>query len=152
MSNHRYHYIECGLPNVWLENGFEIRETPYGEGVSIHDVDGLNRAIGLALSEGTAPLTEAEFRFLRLEMDMSQKALGRLLGKDEQSISLYERSGNIPDLVDRAVRQFYLEYCHVDGKFRDLMDRFVALDNQIQDLERELSFMETPSGWEPKAA
>ena len=30
-----YHYVECGLPNVWLRNGFEKKQTPYGEGVSI---------------------------------------------------------------------------------------------------------------------
>lgn len=152
MNNQRYQYIESGLNNVWLENGFEIRKTAYGEAISIHNVDGLNRAIGLALVENTAPLTGAAFKFLRVEMDMSQKALGRLLDKDEQSVSLYERKGNIPPLVDRTVRQFYLEYCHVDGKFRDLMERFVELDNRIQDLERELSFTETATGWEPKAA
>jgi putative transcriptional regulator len=152
MKDNRYHYIESGLNNVWLENGFEVRETPYGEGISIHNVDGLHRVIGLALSESTAALSPAAFKFLRVEMDLSQKALARLLDKDEQTISLYERKGDIPALVAGAVRQFYREYREVDGTFRDLMQRFVELDNELGDMERELSFMETPDGWQPKAA
>jgi hypothetical protein len=32
------------------------------------------------------------------------------------------------------------------------MQRFVELDNELGDMERELSFMETPDGWQPKAA
>ncbi len=152
MSDHRYHYLECGLSNVWLENGFEVHETPYGEGVSIHDVEGLHRVIGLALSDSPAPLSPEAFKFLRIEMDLSQKALARLLDKDEQTISLYERNGNIPALVDRALRQFYREYCHVDGTFRDLMQRFVELDNQLQDVALELRFSETQNRWQPKAA
>ena len=36
-----YHYVECGLPNVWLRNGFEKKQTPYGEGVSISDIERL---------------------------------------------------------------------------------------------------------------
>ena len=35
-----YHYVECGLPNVWLRNGFE-KKTPYGEGVSISGIERL---------------------------------------------------------------------------------------------------------------
>ena len=152
MSSNRYHYTESGLPNIWLRNGFVIEQTPYGEAVSIHDLDGLHRAIGLSLIESAAPLSPAEFKFLRVEMDMSQKALARLLDVTEQTVSLYERQGNIPGLTDRSVRQFYREYCNIDGKFRDLVEEFVALDNQIQDLGRDLDFAETPDGWRPQAA
>ncbi|MBU0656550.1 MAG: hypothetical protein KJ914_15615 [Gammaproteobacteria bacterium] len=41
------HYQSCGLANVWLCNGFENKQTPYGEAVSIADVEGLHKAIGL---------------------------------------------------------------------------------------------------------
>jgi hypothetical protein len=51
-----------------------------------------------------------------------------------------------------AVRQFYREYCEVDGTFRDLMQRLVEQDNELGDMERELSFMEKADGWQPKAA
>ena len=29
-----YHYTDGGLRNVWLANGYEIKKTPYGEGVA----------------------------------------------------------------------------------------------------------------------
>ena len=41
-----YHYTGCGLDNIYLANGFERKVTPYGEGVSIADADGLHEAIG----------------------------------------------------------------------------------------------------------
>ena len=46
-----YHYVECGLPNVWLRNGFEKKQTPYGEGVSISDIEGLHRCISRTLCD-----------------------------------------------------------------------------------------------------
>lgn len=149
----KYHYTECGLNNVWLVNGFEIHRTPYGEGVSIHDVDGLNVAIGLALVEKSAPLTPEEFRFLRVAMDLPQKSLASLVEVTEQTISLYERGKQkIPRLVDAALRQFYSEYCEKDSELRSLVERLVSLDHYIGELEREISFMETACGWEPRAA
>ena len=30
-----YHYTESGLRNVWLENGYTVRQTPYGETIAI---------------------------------------------------------------------------------------------------------------------
>jgi len=40
-----YHYKECGLKNVWLVNGFEIKKTPYGKRVSITNLPGLHKLI-----------------------------------------------------------------------------------------------------------
>jgi len=35
-----YHYTDGGLRNVWLANGHEIKNTPYGEGVvALDDMD-----------------------------------------------------------------------------------------------------------------
>jgi len=45
------HYTACGLDNVWLANGFTIKETKYGKGVSIDDVDGLHRLLASNLVE-----------------------------------------------------------------------------------------------------
>lgn len=147
----KYHYKECGLDNVWLSNGFEIHDTPYGEGVSIHDVDGLEKAIGIALVDSVHPLKAKEFRFLRVQLDMSQKALSRLLGCEEQTVSLYERGQSpIPALADRSLRQMFLEYHKVDSEFRELLEKFVQLDNELSDLESQISFMETERGWEPE--
>lgn len=102
-----YHYTQSGLDNVWLENGFLIMETPYGRSVAVDDVDGLHRAIGAALVEKPGTLTGKEFRFLRLELDLSQVRLGELLGTSSQSVARWEKTGNIPKDVDFLVRHIY---------------------------------------------
>lgn len=59
------HYTQCGLPDVWLLNGFCRRETPYGDAVSVENINGLHRAIALYLVKKKAELTGSELRFLR---------------------------------------------------------------------------------------
>src|SRR5437870_2991651 len=46
-----YHYIASGLDNVFLTSGVSINETPYGTMVSIENLNGLHRAIGLHIVE-----------------------------------------------------------------------------------------------------
>jgi hypothetical protein len=38
-----HQYTDGGLRNVWLVNGYELKQTPFGEGVVIHDLDGLTK-------------------------------------------------------------------------------------------------------------
>src|SRR3546814_6244956 len=66
-----YHYTESGLRNVWLANGYKIRNVGGEEAVAIHDVDELHRTIGRNLARKSR-LTGAELRFLRKEMGLSQ--------------------------------------------------------------------------------
>jgi putative transcriptional regulator len=104
-----YHYKQCGLPNVWLANGYTVHETPYGKGVSIKDVDGLHRVIGQAIVS-KPHLTGAELRFLRKEMGCSQKSLATIVGTSEQTVSLWERGrGQITPAADHLVRLYYVE-------------------------------------------
>jgi hypothetical protein len=63
------HYTACGLDNVYLRNGFK-RETIDGEEyVSIEDLDGLWKAIGLHLVTTRKALTPKEIKFLRQQME-----------------------------------------------------------------------------------
>lgn len=106
----RYHYRECGLPNVWLLNGFKVKDTPYGRGVSIHDMAALHSCIGKALCDKSKSLTGFEFRFLRVEMDYSEDELGGLLGLTGQQIRNIENERTaIQEWCDRLVRHVYLE-------------------------------------------
>lgn len=104
-----YHYTESGLTNVWLANGFTLRKTKYGQGVSIHNVDGLHRALARMLAQKPR-LTGAEVRFLRKEMGMSQRGLGELLGVTDQAVALWERKGRLPRTADRLLRLIYVEH------------------------------------------
>jgi len=70
-----YHYTDGGLRNVWLENGYEVKKTPYGEGIAFHDLDGLTMTICLALTDKVGVLTGTEFRYVRSAgMMLSQPA------------------------------------------------------------------------------
>jgi putative transcriptional regulator len=106
-----YRYLGSGLPNVYLKNGYEIVETPYGEGVTIHSIDGLHAAIGAAIVNSPSPLVGYEFRFLRNELELSQKTLGKLLGCDEQAVARWEKgkSKQVNSPAERILRLLYEE-------------------------------------------
>lgn len=143
-----YHYTESGLQNVWLKNGYVIRETPYGKGVSIHDIAGLHKVIGIAIAR-KPKLTGAELRFLRKEMGMSQAALALLVGSTDQNVSLWERRGRIPKTSDRLIRLLYAE--HSSGKnvkIKELIERINTLDKVTQE---KLEFETTKQEWKEAA-
>lgn len=125
-----YHYTDSGLDNIYLANGFKIHKTPYGEGVSIQDTAGLHRQIGLWLIDLPKPLTGAELRFLRIEMDLSQAALAHIIASTEQNVRRWEkaRSRPIHGPADRLIRALYNEYVGGDGTLRSMVDRLAELD------------------------
>jgi putative transcriptional regulator len=124
-----YHYTESGLNNIWLKNGYVVKNTPYGEAVSIQDVEGLHKLIGTIIAR-RPKLTGPELRFLRKEMEMSQKALASLVGTSEQNISLWERRGRVPQAADRLIKLVYLEAISekANVQIRELIDRLNAQD------------------------
>lgn len=46
-----YHYVQCGLGNIWLSNGFRVEQTPYGQAVSIDNAEALDKANANYLTE-----------------------------------------------------------------------------------------------------
>lgn len=117
-----YHYTDGGLRNVWLKNGYVERSTPYGKGVSFHDLDGLTKAICLALAKKPGKLTGAEFRYIRCNMLLSQKSLGQCMGYSEQAIAKWEKSGKIPKVVECFLRSIYLEKNNGSQKVCTMID------------------------------
>ncbi len=108
----KYHYTDSGLNNIWLANGYEVVKTNYGEGVVIHDLAGLHRAIGQMLG-GKSRLTGTEVRFIRKEMELSQRGLAELMCVTDQAVAKWEKHGQIPKGADRMLRLIYLE--HLNG-------------------------------------
>lgn len=114
MKNKMFHYTDGGLKNVWLQNGFEIRKTPYGKGVAIHDIDGLTKAICLALTNKSSPLSGVEFHYVRSGgMLLSQAGLASMMGVDAQTITRWEKNGRLPKWTDKLIRVLFI--AHVDG-------------------------------------
>jgi DNA-binding transcriptional regulator YiaG len=137
-----YHYTESGLDNVWLENGYTVEtHQNYGELVSIVNARGLHEAIGRWLIAQPRPLVGAEFRFLRVEMDFSQRLMAQLIGVTEQAIAKWEKARIKPvanKAAERLLRLAYKEY--LDGpEFSAIMDRITKLDADRADLELHLS-------------
>ncbi|GLT03040.1 hypothetical protein GCM10007897_44810 [Sphingobium jiangsuense] len=125
-----YHYKESGLDNVFLENGYTVHQTPYGEGVSIHDTEGLHRLIGEQIVAGPKRINGAEFRFLRLAMELSQRNIAAIIGSEEQTVRRWEKCRNQPvnGPADRLIRLLYTEYVGGNVKIRDAVDRLAKLD------------------------
>jgi DNA-binding transcriptional regulator YiaG len=122
-----YHYTECGLDNVWLENGYTVRKTAYGEATSVIDVDGLLKALALSLTKKKGRLTGKELRFMRTCMCLSQGRLGKLVGSSENAVSLWERHGKVPKTEDAVVRMLVLEKYAGDGN----MEKALELANDV---------------------
>lgn len=141
-----YHYVDSGLDNVWLENGYAIHQTPYGEGVAIQDSEGLHRAIGAWLIALPKPLNGAELRFIRLELGLTQRDLAAILGATEQSVRRWEKARNraIHGSADRLLRVLYHDDLDGDGSVRAIVDRLANLD-QVESLTGR--FRETSAGW-----
>jgi len=146
-----YHYKESGLDNVFLVDGYRAHKTPYGEGVSIQDTKGLHKAIGRWLVDAPKPLNGAELRFLRLEMETTQRALAGLIGTKEQTLRLWEkhRKKALPGSADRLVRAVYSEYIGGDGTVRRLLDHLAELDEVKVG---RTSFRQTNKGWKLQTA
>lgn len=141
-----YHYVQCGLDNVWLVNGFKIENTPYGAGVTIADPDALNLAIAEYLTEKPGRLSGQEFRFLRIELDMSQKRIGELLGREAQTIALWEKLPELNADADFLIRHIYRQT--KINKRQTYVEMVDVLNNQDRsEHEATLNFEETEKGW-----
>ena len=141
MSKELYHYVECGLDDVWLMNGFERHDSPRGQSISIKDIDALHQAIGEHLSWNKRDLTGAEIRFLRQEMLMSQAVLAGLLDVKELTVHRWETGKNsAPKTAESLIRFLYLEQIKSRaGKIRASLRRIADLEEGI-DRKQELVF------------
>lgn len=147
-----YQYILCGLPNVYLNNGYTIESSHYGTAVSIQDIKGLHRAIGLSIIENPNPLSSCEVRFLRKEMDLSQKALAELLAVKDVTVRKWESGENkVNGAADRLLRVLYKENIEADSSIKLLIEKIAQLDKKIY-AQAKMQFTETETGWQKKAA
>lgn len=100
-----YRYVESGLENVYLLNGFEEED---GD-LTIKDIEGLHRAIALNIVMQRKAPSGRELRFLREEMDMTQAQLAHLLGINVQSVARWEKGQTEPNgAAVFALRILYL--------------------------------------------
>lgn len=118
-----YHYTACGLDNVWLENGYTLKATRYGKGVSVNDVDGLHKLLAAKLVEKQGLLNGKEFKFLRVQLGLSQEGLGKLMGVSENAVSLWERKDTVPLAHDHLLRLMVLGKMQGNTKIGEAIER-----------------------------
>ncbi len=148
-----YHYTECGLDNVWLVNGYLRKETAYGSGVSVKNAKDLHEAIGLELINKAGPLSNKEFRFLRVLLNLSQTNLAAIHGVKEGTISNWERGATtIPKSDDSMLRVCFAAAKQGDTQIAILLKRINYLE-QAHYAAQKLVVAETNSGhWETLAS
>lgn len=143
-----YHYTECGLDNVWLANGYKVSRTAYGKGVSVDRADQLSDAIALSLIAKKGRLSGKEFRFLRTKLELSQQSAGRFIGATEQSVSLWERTGKVPQYADTIIRSVYAEQYTGNPTILAVIDRVNTVERLCS---QRIVMSEGKTGWKPKS-
>lgn len=145
-----YHYTDCGLPNVWLDGGVEVKETPYGTTTSIAALDNLHHEIAMDIIARANIMTGAEMRFLRIELDVSQKTLATMLKTSAKNIQRWER--NRDDEVSNGPACVALGALYVgmrsDEEFRKLVQNVADIDRELAELEHRMSFRLDGEHWE----
>jgi len=126
-----YHYTESGLDDIYLINGFEMKDGC----LKIHDLEGLHRAIGRWLVFTRKELSGGEMRFLRHELELSQVALSTLLGVNERTVIRWEndrrdRSAGHPS-ADRTLRLLYIETLSGNANVSEALQRIANLDDHM---------------------
>ena len=142
-----YHYTDGGLRNVWLANGYEIKKTPYGEGVTVHNLDGLTRSICMALTRKASLLTGSEFRYIRSAgMLLSQPALGKLMGIDGQSVARWEKTSKVPRWADKLVRLLYTAQAEGNEPIAKAVERIKTVERLVK---QKIVVKESRGQWRP---
>lgn len=143
-----YQYRESGLDSVFLVNGFEYHNSPRGRTVSIQDVEGLHKTIGLTLAQMEKRLTGKEFRYLRVEMLLSQASLAKVLGVRELTVSRWEKEETeIPVATEAVVREMYLDSIGEGGRIRELLEKIADLDDRL-DEAKTIRVRKPKKNWE----
>ena len=142
-----YHYTDGGLRNVWLANGYEIKKTPFGEGVAFHNLDGLTESICIALTNKAGVLTGSEFRYIRSAgMLLSQPALGKLMGIFGQSVARWEKTSKVPRWADKLVRLLYTAQAEGNEPIAKAVERIKTVERLVK---QRIVVKESRGQWKP---
>ncbi|WP_369922182.1 helix-turn-helix domain-containing protein [Marinomonas polaris] len=141
-----YHYTECGLPNVYLKNGFTIEHIDGEDYTSIDDMNNLHVAIAQSITDSHTALRPAEFKYLRIELNLSQKMLGHRFGVSEQTIARYEKGqSEIPRTTDAALRSLFMEKLEKTNSVSYFLD--LLSDAEAQQAAKEILLEEIDNRW-----
>jgi DNA-binding transcriptional regulator YiaG len=134
-------YTACGLDDVYLVNGFTREMVDGEEYLTIEDLDGLWKAIGLCLISSRKILAPKEIRFLRDHMELTQAQLGARLRVSDQTVARWEKGETklVPGPADLMLRVLFLaspaaqpEGQQILAKLNELCERIIEQDEPHQ--------------------
>jgi len=143
------HYTECGLDNIWLMNGYEEVDTPYGKATIVDNERGLHEAIVESLYKKSSDLTGHEFLFLRKEMDMSQMAIAEVFGVQDTTIRNFERKEKLGSAYSHLMKAVCQEYFSGQTRINVIIEAAKAKHDLGE--KEELHFTESAEGWKQAA-
>lgn len=144
----QFRYQGCGLDNVFLSNGYHETVSAAGEkSLFIENIEGLHKAIAQMIADDPAPLDAKTFKFLRKEMDMSQRQVSMICGVEEQTVSLWERARvPIPELAALMLKTLTKESCSGNAEMMRLIERMNHLDREVT---RQIELRRAGDTWVP---
>ena len=105
-----YHYIECGLSNVFIEGMTTVSDHAGEKTVTIPAIGLLHQVIAEGIVTLPSKMNGKELRFLRTEMGMTQAMLAEVLKVTSLTISRWEREEtSIDDAGEMLVRLMAVE-------------------------------------------
>ena len=140
------HYTGCGLRDVWLKNGYTVKDTPYGQATAIHNREALHKTIGFHWVNNQPVLIGEVIRFLRKEMDLTQQQLGHFLGVNESTVRNWENDHQrMPTAAALVLRGLYASYIKADSDIRTIVERMAQLNRGAY--WETLHLEDTETGW-----
>lgn len=143
-----FHYRRSGLDNIYLLNGFEAEWEDGERYVTVLDVDGLHRAIGLHLVCNRKTLAPKEIKFLRKTLNLTQSEMGRLIGQSDQQVARWEKGeSNINGPADRLLRILFAYTAHREEGLTMPMEFLQKLDALDSYPESKVEFCKQGEDW-----
>jgi DNA-binding transcriptional regulator YiaG len=150
------HYTACGLDDVYLVNGFTRERIDGEDAITIEDMDGLWKAIGLALV-GRKTLAPKEVRFLRQHMDLTQAELGARLRVSDQTVARWEK-GETPlsGPADLMLRVLFLASKCAQPQGGKVLEHMTKILDELRERDEPLHAapirLHHAKKWEPEIA
>jgi DNA-binding transcriptional regulator YiaG len=151
------HYTACGLDHVYLVDGFTREQIDGEDAVTIEDLDGLWKAIGLALVKGRKTLAPKEVRFLRHHMDLTQAELGEELRVSDQTVARWEKGETpVSGPADVALRLLFLLSDAAQPEGHRVLEHVIKMLDDLRERDEEEHpapiTLHHAKKWEPEKA
>jgi DNA-binding transcriptional regulator YiaG len=88
----------------------------------------LHQVLSIELTQKKGRVTGKELRFMRTALGMSQEGLGKCVGATEQSVSLWERTGKVPQYADSILRLLVSEKLNGNSKVTEVIERINTVE------------------------